>query len=86
MDNVAIALEHVDLLNCLDGLDVHLLECRLQLLVVCAGRLVGLLDLSSWGSLSSVRRLLSVYVLANPVFPKALLRFYFEALSLLLCS
>jgi hypothetical protein len=29
VDDVAVALEHVDLLDCLDGLDVELLERRL---------------------------------------------------------
>jgi len=45
VDNVAVALEHVDLLNLCDGLDVHFLEDGLQLLVIGAGGLVDLLDL-----------------------------------------
>lgn len=53
MDDIAIRLEHVHLLNGRDWLDVHLLESGLQLLVVGAGALVDLLDLSSRGALSS---------------------------------
>jgi hypothetical protein len=37
VDDVAVFLEHVDLLDGLDWLDVQLLERRLQLLVVRAG-------------------------------------------------
>lgn len=47
MYHIAIFLEHVDLLNSLDGLDIELLERRLQLLVVGAAGLVDLLRLSS---------------------------------------
>ena len=54
VDDVAVRLEHVDLLDCLNGLDVHLLESGLQLLVVGASALVDLLDLPSRGALSSV--------------------------------
>jgi hypothetical protein len=54
VDDVAVALEHVDLLNSLDGLDVQLLECALELLVVGAGRPVDLLDLPAGCALASV--------------------------------
>ena len=54
VNDVAIALEHVDLLNRLDGLDVHLLERGLQLLVVGARVLVHLLDLPSGRALATV--------------------------------
>ena len=54
MNDVAIALEHVDLLDRLDGLDVELLQRRLQLLVVGAGALVDLLDFSPGGALATV--------------------------------
>ena len=37
MDDVAVGLEHVDLLDSLDGLDVHLLQRLLKLLVVTRG-------------------------------------------------
>jgi hypothetical protein len=53
VDDVAVALEHVDLLNRLDGLDVELLERCLQLLVVGAGALVDLLDLPARSALAS---------------------------------
>lgn len=52
VDDVAIRLEHVDLLDSLDGLYVHLLEGRLELLVVGSAAFVDLLDLSPWRSLA----------------------------------
>lgn len=58
MDDIAVGLEHVHLLNCGDGLHVHLLESGLQLLVVGTGALVDLLDLSSRRTLASVAQLL----------------------------
>lgn len=54
VDDVAVALEHVDLLNRLDGLDVELLQGALELLVVTAGALVDLLDLSARSTLASI--------------------------------
>ncbi len=54
MDDVSVSFEHVDLLNSLDGLDVELLECRLQLLVIHPRALVHLLDLSPGCALSTV--------------------------------
>ena len=56
VDDVSVLLEHVNLLDGLDGLDVHLLQGRLQLLVVGAGRLVDLLDLAAGSTLASVFR------------------------------
>lgn len=54
MDDVSVLLEHVDLLDGLDGLDVHLLEGGLELLVVGTRRLVDLLDLAAGSALASV--------------------------------
>lgn len=54
MDDVAVLLEHVDLLDGLDGLDVHLLEGGLELLVVGAGVALDLLDLAAGSALASV--------------------------------
>lgn len=54
MDNVAVFLEHVDFLNRLDGLDVQLLQRGLQLLVVCARRLVHLFRFSPRRAFASV--------------------------------
>lgn len=54
MDDIAVTLEHVDLLDCLDGLDVHLLQRRLKLLIICTRALVHLLDLPSWSTLAAV--------------------------------
>lgn len=54
VNDVAVALEHVDLLNGLDGLHIELLERRLELLVVGAGSLVNLLDLASGSSLATI--------------------------------
>lgn len=53
VDDVAVLLEHVDLLDRLDRLDVHLLQSRLQLFVVGAGGLVDLLDLAAGSTLAS---------------------------------
>jgi len=60
VNDVAVTLEHVDLLNARDGLDVHLLESRLQFLVVGTGGLVDLLDLSS-GSTLATSSSISIY-------------------------
>lgn len=57
MDDVAVLLEHVDLLDALDGLDVHLLEGGLQLLVVGTAVAGDLLDLAAGGTLASVKLL-----------------------------
>jgi hypothetical protein len=54
VDDVSVSLEHVDLLNSLDGLDIELLERCLQLLVVHPRALVYLLDLSSRCALSTI--------------------------------
>lgn len=54
MDDVSVRLEHVDLFDGLDGLDVHLLEHGLELLVIDTGGLVDLLDVPSGGTLSAV--------------------------------
>lgn len=53
MDDVSVLLEHVDLLNGLDRLHVHLLQRRLQLLVVGAGGLVHPLGLAAGSTLAS---------------------------------
>lgn len=54
VDNIAISLEHVDLLNGLDRLDVELFQRRLELLVVDPRVLWLRLDLPSWSTLASV--------------------------------
>jgi hypothetical protein len=54
VDDVAILLEHVDLLNALDGLDVQLLESGLELLVIGAGVADDLLDLAAGGTLATI--------------------------------
>ena len=54
VDDVAVLLEHVDLLDTLDGLDVQLLQGGLQLLVVGVGGPVDLLDLAAGSALASV--------------------------------
>lgn len=54
VDDVAVLLEHVDLLDTLDGLDVQLLQSGLQLLVVGVGGPVDLLDLAAGSALASV--------------------------------
>ena len=54
MDDVTIRLEHVDFLDCLDRLHVHLLQSCLELLVVRSSALVDLLDLPPWCTFASV--------------------------------
>jgi hypothetical protein len=53
VNDVAIRLEHVDLLNGLDGLGVQLLEGLLKLLVIGTGAGGRTLDLASGGTLST---------------------------------
>lgn len=53
MNDVSVLLEHVDLLNGLDGLHVHLLQSGLELLVVGAGGLVNPLGLAAGSTLAS---------------------------------
>lgn len=53
VDDVSVALEHVDLLNGLDGLDVELLQGLLELLVVGGGPLGRTLHLPARGTLST---------------------------------
>lgn len=55
VNDVAILLEHVDLLDTLDGLDVQLLESGLELLVIGAGVADDLLDLAAGGTLATVK-------------------------------
>jgi len=54
VDDVAVRLEHVDFLNLSDGLDVHLLEGSLELLVIGARGPVDLLLDTSGSSLAAV--------------------------------
>lgn len=56
VDDVAIGLEHVDLLDSLDGLGAELLQGLLKLLVVGAGTGGRTLDLSPGSTLSTIRR------------------------------
>lgn len=56
MDDISVGLEHVDLLNGLDWLNIELLQRSLQLLVIGTGALVDLLDLASRSSLSTVEQ------------------------------
>ena len=53
MNDVPVTLEHVDLLDGLDRLDIELLETLLKLLVVTGGSLRGALDLSPGSSLAT---------------------------------
>lgn len=68
MDDVAVALEHVDLLNGLDGLYVELLQRGLELLVVGAGALVDLLDLPAGSALAAIDAI-SLVCLIIPELP-----------------
>jgi hypothetical protein len=68
VDDVAVRLEHVDLLDLGDGLDVHLLEGSLELLVVGAGRPVDLLLHTSGGTLAAVVQALASVLLVAASF------------------
>lgn len=65
VDDVAVGLEHVDLLDLSDGLDVHLLEGSLELLVVGARRPVDLLLHTSGGTLATASQALAPISLRN---------------------
>ena len=54
MDDVAVALEHVHLLNGLDGLNIDLLEGGLELLVIASGAGRRSLDLSAGSTLATI--------------------------------
>jgi len=54
VDDVSVALEHIHLLNGLNGLDIELLQSLLQLLVVTTRPGRRALDLSPGGSLATV--------------------------------
>ena len=54
MNDVPILLEHVHLLNRLDRLHVEFLERGLQLLVVCAARLVHLFHFAAGCAFASI--------------------------------
>jgi hypothetical protein len=54
VDNISILLEHIDLFDSLDGLDVEFLEGSLELLVIGARVSVDLLHLSSGGTLATI--------------------------------
>lgn len=55
MDDVAVLLEHVDLLDALEGLNVQLLKSGLELLVVGTGVADDLLDLTAGSTLATGR-------------------------------
>lgn len=70
VDDVAVRLEHVDLLDLGDGLDVHLLEGSLELLVVGARGPVDLLLHTSGGTLAAVSQALaSILFMSQHDFP-----------------
>lgn len=56
VDDVAVGLEHVDLLDGLDGLSVELLQLGLELLVIGVGSGGSALGGSSGSSLSTASR------------------------------
>ena len=53
MDHVSVFFEHVDLLDCLDGLDVEFFEGGLEFFVVGAGCFVDFLYFSPRGAFAS---------------------------------
>lgn len=54
VDDIAVGLEHVDLLDGLDGLSVQLLQGLLELLVIGAGSGRRTLDLSAGSTLATI--------------------------------
>ena len=64
VNDIAVALEHVDLLNSLDGLDVQLLKRSLELLVVGTSGPVDLLDLPAGCALSTIAQLASCFIVS----------------------
>lgn len=60
MDDITIRLEHVDLLDSLDGLGTQLLQGCLELLVIGAGPSGSTLDLASGGALSTASSILVI--------------------------
>lgn len=54
MDDVAVGLEHVHLLDGLDGLNIDLLEGGLELLVIASGAGRRSLDLSAGSTLATI--------------------------------
>jgi hypothetical protein len=69
VNDVAVRLEHVDLLDLSDGLHVHLLEGGLELLVVGASRPVDLLLHTSGSSLAAVTQALASNLVTASIFP-----------------
>ena len=59
MNDISVALEHVDFLNGLDRLYIELFECRLQFLVVGSGTFVHLLDFPAGCAFASTPALLA---------------------------
>lgn len=67
VNDVSIRLEHVDLLNCLNWLDIQLFQGGLQFLIIRAGALVNLLHLSSRRAFSTVQCLSAFLDLPQPM-------------------
>ena len=72
MNHVAILLEHVDLLNGLDRLNIQLLQRCLKLFVIRPRALVDLFDLPPRGTFTSITTWMSVEILQGAM--KALSR------------
>ena len=62
VNDIPIALKHVNLLDRLDRLHIHLLQRALELLIICARALVDFLDLSPRGTFAAVNLVISNYV------------------------
>lgn len=90
MDDIPVFFEHVHFLDGLDGLDVHLLEGGLQLLVVDAGGCGfrgGFLHLTAGSTFASVGGLVSVYGREGPSGGSAeRVRTLRRGVSMILCS
>ena len=54
VDDIAVLFEHVDFLNCLNRLNIHLFQRSLQLFVISGGRFVHFLGLAARSSFASV--------------------------------
>lgn len=74
VNDVAVRLEHVDLLDGLDGLGVELLQGLLELLVISAGASGCALDLATGSALATIKRVILAWGFSMRVSLRELVR------------